>query len=90
MSVSIKPEDVKVHRSIASIFNLSDDTGTHYLTSFALLGLGTSYSPSVRTSRRPRGRRPLPEQDDKGLKLASLTLSQPRGAMQSYAKSTQS
>lgn len=48
MSVSIKPEDVKVHRSIASIFNLSDDTGTHYLTSFALLGLGTSYSPSVR------------------------------------------
>ena len=48
MAVSLKPEEVKVHRSIASIFHLSDDNLTHYLTAFALLEVGTSYSTPVR------------------------------------------
>ena len=48
MAVSIKPEEVKVHRSIASIFHLSDDSLSHYMTAFALLEVGTSYSAPVR------------------------------------------
>ena len=49
MSINIKPDEMKLHRSISSMFHLSDDGSTHYLLAFGVLDLGTSFSPpSVR------------------------------------------
>ena len=42
MSINIKPDEMKLHRSISSMFHLSDDGSTHYLLAFGVLDLGTS------------------------------------------------
>ena len=50
MSINIKPDEMKLHRSISSMFHLSDDGLSHYLLAFGVLELGTSPS-----ARRPLG-----------------------------------
>ena len=48
MSINLKPEEVKLHTSFASIFYLTDDTAGYYVGAFALTNIGTAHSASVR------------------------------------------
>ena len=41
MSINLKPEEVKLHGSISSVFYLTDDTAGYYIGAFALTNIGT-------------------------------------------------
>ena len=48
MSINLKPDEVKLHPSFASIFNLTDDTTGHFVGAFALTAIGTAHSAGVK------------------------------------------
>ena len=48
MSINLKPDEVKLHPSFASIFHLTDDTTGHFVGAFALTAIGTAHSAGVK------------------------------------------